>query len=344
MTTTIRAMFTSAKCATLFVLCALQVSAQTTTIEKKADATQKPQIAKKSGLKLIRSTDAPKKVEKSVADEPESDRIFRRDLILQINEVIKKVQQDYPVLSKTLDNQKQKEILKSLVSTLNRGIRYVAAGDPALKQSKPSTNKLQPAIMIASNKILYIRINSFSQKSLKQLKKDCDNCAKFADKTVGIIIDLRTSQSNDYNSAIHSTALFATAENMGKFKISSPLKQILTQPIILLTGAETKGASEIFTRLLIEMKRAINLGEKSAGVPFTKRKLTLSNGDYLLIPQVPKKLEGILPMPIKPAVKFTPYPQVDYDKLKKAPDAQDKDRCIQRAVELILCLDALKHE
>lgn len=346
MITIIRTFFTGAKFATLVVLCILPLSAQVKKTEAKVDSAteEKCKVEKKVALKLIRSSDASKEVEQTVAGESESDRIFRRDLILQINEVVKKVQKDYPVLSKKLDNKKQKEIIKSLVSTLNCGMSYVSAGDQKQRAPKRPTSEPQPAIMLAFNKILYIRIDSFSKNNLTQLKKDCDNCAKFAEETIGVIIDLRTSQGNNCSLPIHATALFATTENMEDFGIKSPLKQKLIQPVIILTGAETQGASEIFTQLLVEMKRAINLGEKTAGIPFTKKIFTLSNGDYLLIPQVPQKLENILPMPIKPSIKFSPYPQVSYDKLKKSPDAEQEDKCIQRAVELILCLDAMNYE
>ena len=280
----------------------------------------------------------------SLTDESESNRIFRRDLIVQVNEIIKKVQSEYPVLSRKLDARKQKEILKAVVSALNSGMRYVSADDP---EDKPTDNKNSnpaPGIMLASNKILYIRVDSFSDESLKQLKKDCENCAEFENRAVGVIIDLRNSQGYDYNSAIDSAALFIPPEEMAKHNLKTPIKQLLTEPVILLTGSKTKGAAEIFTKLLFEAKRAISLGETTAGVPFEKRKVTLTNGDWLLIPQVPDKLAEVLPEPIKPSIKFTPYPQLKYELLKERPGAETGDKCIERALELILCLDALKHE
>ena len=332
--------------AAIFLIIALPLYAQTKKLSPEAVSGAEEEVSNQSKplIKISHSSESPGSPVEPASNEPESDRIFRRDLILQINEIIQKIQKEYPVLSRELDSAKQKEILKSVVSALNRGMKYVAAGDPEKKVSTPPNIEVEPAIMLASNKILYIRVGSFSKDNLVQLKKDCDNCAEFEKQNIGIIIDLRNSQGYDYNSAIHATALFATEKEMTEHNLKSPLKQVLTQPIIILTGTKTKGASEIFTRVLVEMKRAISLGERTAGVPFKKRKVTLANGDWLLIPQVPETLAEILPIPIKPSIKFTPYPQIKYEILKKTPDAEDGDKCIQRAVELILCLDALKHE
>lgn len=316
-------------------------SVQEVTLEKQGAVSPSKPL-----LKVTRSSDSqlPKSSLESLSDEPESDRVFRRDLIVQINEIIKKVQVEYPVLSRKLDPEKQKEVLKSLVATLNSGMRYVSVDDPAEKESSVLEVNAEPGIMLASNKILYIRVDSFSKESLAQLKKDCESCAEFEKQSIGVIIDLRSSQGYDYDAAIHAAALFLSPEEMKKHNLKSPLKQKLTQPVIILTGSKTKGASEIFTKLLFETKRAISLGEPTAGVPFKKRKVALTNGDWLLIPQVPDNLAEILPESIKSSIKFTPYPQIKYDLLKKTPDAEAGDRCIQRAVELMICLDALKHE
>ena len=312
-------------------------------VSSSAAGTVKPAIK----LKISRSSDK-QKVEEVLPEEAESNRIFRRDLILQINEIIKKIQEEYPVLSEKLDTAKEKEILKSIVKSLNGGMRYASAAEMKRqeenRQKEVAERNNYPAIMLALNKILYIRIPSFSIETVKQIKKECDACTKDADPIIGIIIDLRNSQSLNNQSAIDITALFASAKNMQKMNIRSSLKQVLKQPVIILTGEKTRGDAEIFTRFMIKMKRAVSLGEKSAGIPFAKKSVTLSNGDYLLIPQIPEKLKHIPPFPVKPSIKFSPYPQLAYDKLAKTPGSEKDDRCIQRAVELILCLNALKHE
>ena len=296
-------------------------------------------------LKISRSSDK-QNAEEALPEEPEENRIFRRDLILQINEIIKKIQNEYPVLSEKLDAAKEREILKSIVKGLNGGMRYVPAAEmkQADNKQKEIEKKEYPALLLALNKILYIRIPSFSIETVKQIKKECEACVKNADPILGIIIDLRNSQSLNSQYAIDITALFASGENMHKMNIRSSLKQVLKQPVIILTGEKTRGDAEIFTRFMIEMKRAVSLGGKSAGIPFAKKSVNLSNGDYLLIPQIPEKLKHIPPFPVKPSIKFSPYPQLAYDKLAKTSGSEKDDRCIQRALELILCLNALKHE
>jgi len=309
---------------------------------EKIEKTEKEK--KQEPPKLKRITDkTPDSPQKEVLEEPESARTFRRDLILQINEIVKKIQNNYPILSKKLSPVNQKEILKSLVQSLNHGMKYVDAKELDKKNTPTQNNKVPfPALMISSNQILYIRIDSFSKKTLEQLKIDCKKSAKFAEKNIGIIIDLRNSQGNDDKSALNSAALFVSKANMDKFNFESSLRQILKQPAILLIGEKTRGASEIFAKILIKTKRAISLGEKSAGVPFKKKRLRLINGDYLLIPQIPEHLKQISTAALKPSIISTPYPKNTYKKLKNTPGSEKSDKCIQRAVELIKCLHALK--
>ncbi len=277
-----------------------------------------------------------------VPEEPEQNRLFRKDVILQINEIIKKIQKNYPALSDNLSDAKKIAIFKSLVNTLNRGMEYIPADEMSSMQKVEQANEEpMPAIIIASNQILYIRIKSFAGKSLQQLKEDCENSAKLAKKPMGIILDLRNSQGENYISALNAAGLFASSENLKKIGLQSGLKQTLKSPVIILTGEDTKGASEVFTTLLINMKRGISLGGSTAGIPFQKRKTVLTNGDFLMIPQIPENLEMIIPESIKPSITFSPYPQLCYKRLKEEAGAEKEDKCIQRAVELIICLNAL---
>jgi hypothetical protein len=310
---------------------------------EKSVAVDQEKAEVKPKLKVI-SSSRPSVEQKKVLDEPETDRIFRRDLILQTNEILKKIQHAYPALSESLTVEKQKDILKAIVASLGHGMRYISAEDLAVKRKIKENRDIFPAIMMSFGKILYIRMDSFSDKTLSQLKKDCENSAEFAEKLVGIIIDLRNSQGDDYNAAVHAASLFAGKTKLAELNLRSSLSQTLKQPAILLTGERTRGAAEIFTSVLLKSKRAISLGEKSAGVPFKKREVLLSNGDYLLIPQIPERLKNIQPVAIKPSILFTPYPQLDYRKLKETPDSEKSDKCIRRAIELILCLNALKKE
>ena len=288
------------------------------------------------------STQEDKPEQDRVSDEPEEDRLFRKDVILQVNEIIKKAQQEYPALSKSLSNEKKIEILKSLVNTLNRGMEYLPADAENIRKVKDKSDTASfPTIMIASNQVLYIRLDSLSKKSVQQLKEDCESSSNLAKKPLGIILDLRTTQCYDYKSAVQALGLFASKDNMQKYNLKSSYEQIMKIPIILLTGCDTEGAAEVFAKLLIEMKRSISLGEKTAGIPFKKRKVTLSNGDFLMIPQVPDMLADMMPESVLPSINFAPYPQLSYKKISDVPGAEKDDMCIQRAVELIICLDAL---
>lgn len=303
---------------------------------------QKPGPAEAVEESIVVKSSSDSQKEPEEPEEPDEDRLFRKDVILQINEIIKKSQEDYPALAKTLSNEKKHQLLKAVVNTLDRGMEYISATDfNSRKVIDNSDIEPQSAIMVASNQVLYIRLDSFSNKSLKQLKADCESSSQLAKQPLGIIIDLRNAQCFNYKAAIHALGLFATPRSLQKYNLRTNFKQTLKKPVILLTGGETSGAAEVFAKLLIDMKRSISLGEKTAGIPFKKRKVTLSNGDFLMIPQIPDLLADILPESVKPSIRFTPYPQLSYKKISGTAGADKEDKCIQRAVELIICLDAL---
>lgn len=314
-----------------------EIAKPETTEEKKVE---KPLEIKKSSDKPPVKPDKPE--EPKEPEEPEQDRLFRKDVILQINEIIKKSQKDYPALSKTLSNEKKIKILKAVVDTLDRGMEYVPADEFSARKIKDNSN-IEPvsAIMVSANQVLYIRLDSLSKKSFEQLKADCESSSKLAQKPLGIILDLRNAQCFDYKSAIQALGLFASPQSLQEYNLRTSVKQTLKSPIILLTGGDTSGAAEVFAKLLIDMNRSISIGEKTAGVPFKKHKTTLSNGDFLMIPQIPDMLSDIIPEAVKPSIIFAPYPQLSYKKISETAGAEKDDKCIERAVELIICLNAL---
>jgi C-terminal processing protease CtpA/Prc len=119
------------------------------------------------------------------------------------------------------------------------------------------------------------------------------------------------------------------------------LQRKVNTPILILIGKNTSGAAELFTSLLIKYGKAMTLGGKTPGKPFHKEKILLSNGNYLLIPQIPAYLSAIEPVPIEPAITFDAYPQIKFKKLRQEAGSEINDTSIKRAIDLIICLNAL---
>lgn len=284
--------------------------------------------------------------------ESEKDRLFRKDTILRINEILEKVQQNYPALGEKLADKDIVDILSSLVRTLNCGMEYLPAtstekiiGKPAEKeQTNQIFNQIFPAIIISGHKVLYIRIDAFTGDSVKQLQTDCVSSFRLANPPVGIIIDLRGARGNNCIDTLKSLGLFITAEQIPLPEGTEPLPKAISAPVLMLVGEATSGSPEIFAKILAESGSGMLLGEKTSGNPFPKQRIQLSNGDFLLVPVVPDYLASIKPESILPAINFTAYPQIEFKKIREEAGSENSDSCLQRAIDLIICLKALASE
>ena len=73
--------------------------------------------------------------------EPEEERLFRKDVILRINELLKKVQHYYPTLAEKLTDSDKDAILKSLVNALDCGMEYRSGGQVLKSENKNPNSK-----------------------------------------------------------------------------------------------------------------------------------------------------------------------------------------------------------
>lgn len=277
----------------------------------------------------------------SVTDE--KNRIFRKDVILITNEILEKVQKNYPNLAEKLDAGDKENIFKSIVKTLGNGLKYCPAGNSisAVKNHK-STETSYPAIIIASQRVLYARVDNFTEKILDQLAQDFANSFRLANPPSGLILDLRSAKGNQIEQALKGLGLFVKKEKIPlPEKGIKPFQRCVKTPVLILIGEKTAGAAELFTMLLTKTGKAMPIGEKTAGEPFVKNKINLSNGDFLMIPEVPTYLSHIAPNAVVPAIKTNSYPQIDYQKLRSEVGSEAEDQALQRAIELIICLKAL---
>lgn len=269
----------------------------------------------------------------------ESMRLFRKNLILLTNEIIEKIQKNYPSLSKELTVEDKNRLIKAIVETLGNGIEYTE--HPTKVAKIEEVKKSFPAIIIKSQKILYIRLDSFSLKSVKQLGKEMKSCLSNGNKPYGIVLDLRNAQGYNTLNAIKTLGLFISVD---KIKVPNSIKVLdkpLNIPLLILVGKNTRGAAEIFASIMKMNSKAMLLGEETTKLPFKKKKFTLSNGNFLNIPQVPQYLEKMEIIPPVPSIKIPAYPQIAFKKLREDSDSIS-DKALMRAVDLIICLHALK--
>ncbi|MCK5845663.1 MAG: hypothetical protein KAG97_13200, partial [Victivallales bacterium] len=171
----------------------------------------------KSTPRLQKSDERPAaKVSTRKNQESDADHRFRKDMVLRINEIILKTQQNSPVLASELTDDLKLSLLKVFTAALGDGLEYV----PALEFKKPRRNGANEngrsyfkSILIALGKVLYLRIDCFDEVALKGLRKDSANLAESATKPLGLIIDLRSASGTNYDLILKSLALFSGAES-----------------------------------------------------------------------------------------------------------------------------------
>jgi hypothetical protein len=267
---------------------------------------------------------------------------FRKEILHRINEIITEVENNYPVAIAKYNSEDEEKILKSLVTALNSGIEYLSAAEAATaqcdvkKESEPC-----PAIIISSQKVLYTRIDEFNTATFAKFKDDCESTARLANNPIGLIIDIRDCKGYDYENCIKSLALFCPPEKVPKAENIEIPKRTLKIPVIMLVGNKTKGTAEIFARLMLENGQCLISGSNTAGYPFFKKKIILKSGSCLMIPSVPKFLSNIPTAQVAPTINIAAYPQIPYEKLSGSAGSEESDKCLQRAIDLLISLDAI---
>lgn len=267
---------------------------------------------------------------------------FRKEILHRINEIIAEVENNYPAAIAKYDSGDEEKILKSLVSALNSGIEYLNAAEAAAVQDEVNKDSAPcPSIIISSQKVLYTRIDEFNPATFAKLKDDCESTARLANRPVGLIIDIRDCNGYDYENCIKALALFCPPEKLTRPENVEIPGRTLNIPVIMLVGNKTRGAAEIFARLMQENGQCLISGSNTAGYPFFKKKTVLKSGSCLLIPSVPKFLSHIPATQVVPTVNIAAYPQIAYEKLSGIAGSEESDKCLQRAIDLLISLDAI---
>ncbi len=263
----------------------------------------------------------------------------QKDIISSLSELVALAGNRIPALSRPVSPQEEEKIINEILSSMNSGIKYYSLRPPeaeekGLNDIQDEKPQIYPPLMIASNKIMYIRIDRPDEESYKELKKESDYDSLIKNPPAGLIIDLRNASGNDIRAALKNLSLFLS-ENQ-----EAP-KTFKTHAAVLI-GSKTKGSAEVLAAMLELSCHAIVIGNPSAGTPFKMKQEKLSNGAYVEIPLIPDELRDASPAPLKPAVETEAYPQISYEVLSSKNGAELKDKCISRAADLLISLDALR--
>jgi C-terminal processing protease CtpA/Prc len=114
-------------------------------------------------------------------------------------------------------------------------------------------------------------------------------------KIVGIALDLRFADGNDYAAAVAAADLFV-AKKMPLLKWgneveeSHPAKTPIPGPLAVLVNGKTCGAAEALAAMLREANAGLIIGNPTAGLAMTTRDFRLKNGERLRIATNPVEL------------------------------------------------------
>jgi len=278
---------------------------------------------------------------------------FRKDVVSRIDEIIEKALSECPVLRQKINDKSTTAVLKALCAALGDGLEYhppggkkaadAAEGKSASKSGVSKDGKPpepKRAFTIASNRVLYARLDSFDKTSAKSLAENLTSVFRQPRKPVGVILDLRNATAGDVSSAVAAVGLFVSSGKLPKCGVQYQAKAS-NVPMVVLIDRGTKGPAEVFTSLAMAHGNVVTLGRSSAGRPFPKKDVELSNGGTLSVPLIPKGLEEIPRTPVPSSIKCDASPAVDYAELRGDIEAYKKDACLKRAVDLVICLEAI---
>lgn len=295
---------------------------------------------------------ANKEVEENVIKNPVKKGLtFDEKLSAKIINIINLIKNEYPSYGRQLKKSGNEDYLvKEFVDSLGCGIEYIRSTDKYIKE-KVNDNKengkkadVYRGITIADNKILYLRLDSFSEAAYKKLHEDCVMTSRLKNAPLGIILDLRKCNSYDFEYLRRSLEIFCSPESLGLTKSDKSIKRIYSIPVGVLIGSQTSGVAEVFAHLLAEAKLGLLIGEFSAGKPFTKKQIRLENSDSILVPEVPEFIISFPVKPIKPAISMSAYPQIEFKKISETIGEEYTDKCLYRAEEILIGLNAVENQ
>ncbi|HPO90172.1 MAG TPA: S41 family peptidase [Victivallales bacterium] len=260
----------------------------------------------------------------------------------KITEIVDEIEKRVP---KIIENRKNfyLEGIRGFLSQFGPELDYIS-DENQINQNKDIKNpsEFYKPILIDSQKILYIRIDGFSDENFIKLKEECLIISRYKNQPVGIIFDLRSGKGENPLLAAEYASLFYDGDILAFTK--NKIRVNIKAPIIIIVSSQTNGAAEVFANFLLKSGKALLIGEKTYGVPFPKYPVKLNSGGVLFLPDIPTDLEWIEIKPLNPSITINPYPQIDYSKISMEKEAEKNDFVIRRACDLLVSIDALHKE
>jgi hypothetical protein len=171
--------------------------------------------------------------------------------------------------------------------------RATLVGGPEETAIPKSRAELLKSAVLESN-VAYLHVGKVGDDLSNQLKKSY-HAMTTTNKIVGMALDLRFADGNDYAAAVATADLFVTKKmpllRWGKqMEESQPAREPIPGPLMVLVNSETTGAAEALAAALREADAGLIIGNPTAGLAMTTMDFPLSNGQQLRIATSPVKL------------------------------------------------------
>ena len=170
-----------------------------------------------------------------------------------------------------------------------------------IRRSKPEPQdmaitlaRLTPPKLIAEDKlqgdVAYLRVVDFEPGTARQIRERLLQLQKVGAKK--LILDLRDSAWGDDQEGIATAQLFLQSGTITTLKgqtvattVSSadPAKVVWTQPVAVLIGNGTAGASEILAGAIGDNKRGEVIGDRSYGTASQQKLIGMDDGSALIL-------------------------------------------------------------
>lgn len=262
-----------------------------------------------------------------------------------------------PSLLKDLSAEAKANLINAFLKGVNSDLVFIptesSSADSALNSessckndnakelsAKPATF---PAVTIASNKLCYARLDSFSADAINALSENLNMIANLSTQPVGVVIDVRNCDDLDSSRVSDMIEWFSSTSSKRDASASGKVASLLKRPVLMLTGDRTRGGGEILAKKLRSSKKCLILGGDTAGEPFRKKTAPVDGGT-LVFPFPSSNYSDVSFKPLKADVPIPPYPQLPYEAVSGDPAEMTEDECLTRAIDLLICLDALKNK
>jgi Peptidase family S41 len=171
--------------------------------------------------------------------------------------------------------------------------RAILVGGQGERPSAPGRPVLIKSAVLESN-VAYLHVGQVGDDLANQLKT-AYHALTATNKIVGMALDLRFADGNDYPAAVATADLFVTNKMpllkwSDGIESSQPVREPIPGPLMVLVNGETTGAAEALAAALREADAGLIIGNPTAGLAMTTRDFPLNNGESLRVATNPVQL------------------------------------------------------